>query len=384
MRSATKNPRQLRKDILNSVYHILGFHKLCSDFCQKRPEKDSSTDENIIDDDTFESTFDDIFEEQYKYWQIPSEAEMEESRRAISNSNSLIELKEMIADVQVILNRVADKSERLIGNFTTNLAESWMAIRSKFDGGKVINRCGRGSCNTRCYGGALRKNLGIAWSPLTFQTVTRTLAGVYFHQGARKQAQKRTASMKYKSKPDSKNIRRKRKLHSLKESCSKKAKFHYGSQLNDAPDVPADKLSGICQRFYEMRVHKNETEIADLQKNTVDQSASQLWKKERHIRLTSSNFGKVMKRRTSNVSDNIVKNMLYTQFRGNMFTIRGLEQEANTIIEYKNQKKDVSVEKVGLQICSSLPFLAASTDGLITDEDESGLLEIKNFLQTNK
>ena len=55
------------------------------------------------------------------------------------------DLKELIQDVQIILNRIADKSERLIGNFTTNLAESWMAIRSKFDGGKVINRCGRGS-----------------------------------------------------------------------------------------------------------------------------------------------------------------------------------------------------------------------------------------------
>ena len=27
------------------------------------------------------------------------------------------------------------------GNFTTNLAESWMHIRSKFDGGKQINQC---------------------------------------------------------------------------------------------------------------------------------------------------------------------------------------------------------------------------------------------------
>lgn len=46
----------------------------------------------------------------------------------------------MYYDIQVILSRLVAKAEQLIDNVTTNLAESWMHVRSKFDGGKVINR----------------------------------------------------------------------------------------------------------------------------------------------------------------------------------------------------------------------------------------------------
>ena len=45
------------------------------------------------------------------------------------------------------------------GNFTTNLAEGYMHIRSKFDGGKQINRSQSGSWEARCAGAALRVNV---------------------------------------------------------------------------------------------------------------------------------------------------------------------------------------------------------------------------------
>lgn len=124
---------------------------------------------------TVGESFDDIFDDQVHLWTIPTEKDLQKSRQAFQSSFQESELKELIADVQIILNRLADKIERLIGNFTTNLAESWMAIRANFDGGKVIDRYGRGSWATRCYGGALRKNLGVALSPLTFKNSTRSL-----------------------------------------------------------------------------------------------------------------------------------------------------------------------------------------------------------------
>ena len=43
-------------------------------------------------------------------------------------------------DVQVLVSRLVSKADRLIKNFTTNIAENWMQIRCKFDGGKCINR----------------------------------------------------------------------------------------------------------------------------------------------------------------------------------------------------------------------------------------------------
>ena len=259
------------------------------------------TEKEEDDDDELDGeSFDSIFESQSEYWKIPSEKELNSSRYAERSVCSMANLKELIKDVQVILNRVADKRERLIGNFTTKLAESWMAIRCEFDGGKVMNRCGKGSWNTRCYGGALRKNLGVAWSPLTFQTTTKTQAGVFFHQAAKRQtqllnvrlagehlfgellftwlslvvsmvmsfvlsffprgvldeilnliesvsedfptySQKLIASQKYKAKPENKRNLQTRKLENLKQSTSKKARYHYGSNLDDSPDVSAER-----------------------------------------------------------------------------------------------------------------------------------------------
>ena len=49
-----------------------------------------------------------------------------------------------------------------------------MHIRTKFDGGKVYNLCNRGSWHERCYGGALRMNLGPEWSCKVWEDSTGT------------------------------------------------------------------------------------------------------------------------------------------------------------------------------------------------------------------
>ena len=93
-----------------------------------------------------------------------------------------------------------------------------------------------------------------------------------------------------------------------------------------------------------------------MKKNSINQSQSELWKKERSIRLTSSNFGKVISRSNTNVSTALVNNMLYSKFSGNIHTIRGLAQEDNTIIEYKNVQGNVELQRTGLQISKEHPF----------------------------
>ena len=42
----------------------------------------------------------------------------------------------LMHDIQALLSRLISKANQLLGNYTTNLAECWMHIRSKFDGGK--------------------------------------------------------------------------------------------------------------------------------------------------------------------------------------------------------------------------------------------------------
>ena len=80
------------------------------------------------------------------------------------NSGKDIE-KFIIQDVSLLLSRIVEKADCLIGNETTNIAESWMHIRCKFDVGKMHNLCNRGSWHAWCYGRALRMNCGPNWWP---------------------------------------------------------------------------------------------------------------------------------------------------------------------------------------------------------------------------
>ena len=56
----------------------------------------------------------------------------------------------LLYDIKKLVSRVAAKAPQLIGNFTTNLAEGWMNVRCKFDGGKFVNRSQSGSWELRC------------------------------------------------------------------------------------------------------------------------------------------------------------------------------------------------------------------------------------------
>ena len=80
--------------------------------------------------------------------------------------------KKLMHDIQVILTRLVAKAPQLIGNFTTNLAESWMHVRTKFDGGKVINQSQSGSWEHRCMGAGLKHNLGLPWGPTMYTCLT--------------------------------------------------------------------------------------------------------------------------------------------------------------------------------------------------------------------
>ena len=123
------------------------------------------------------------------------------------------------------------------------------------------------------------ENLGVAWSQLTFQTTNKTQAGVFFHQAAKRQTQKLIASQKYMAKSESKRKLQKIKLENLKQSTSKKARYHYGSNLDDSPDVSAERLKELFNEFVDKNLKKSEKEVTEIEKQTVNQSDNELWKK---------------------------------------------------------------------------------------------------------
>ena len=84
------------------------------------------------------------------HWQEGATEAQQEAVRCISDATALGINTSMMIDIAVGLNRVAAKADRLLANTTSNLAESWMAKRTKFDGGKRVNRCQKQSWHTRC------------------------------------------------------------------------------------------------------------------------------------------------------------------------------------------------------------------------------------------
>ena len=93
----------------------------------------------------------------------------------------------MMIDIQTQLSRLVGQ---LIGNFTTNLAECWMHMRTKFDGGKVINRSQSGSFEHRCMGAGLRMNLGPNLGPTTWESPTGSQPSQVFSQAAEANSKK--------------------------------------------------------------------------------------------------------------------------------------------------------------------------------------------------
>ncbi|XP_066255672.1 uncharacterized protein [Euwallacea similis] len=107
---------------------------------------------------------------------------------------------------------------------------------------------------------------------------------------------------------------------------------------------------------------------------TKSQKDCELWLAERKKRLTASNFGKVCKLLNSTDRTNVAKNILYSTFKGNIYTKYGQEHEQTAIMQFE-QVTGKKVQKCGLVVHKAHSFLAASPDGVI--EEEKALVEIK-------
>ena len=119
-----------------------------------------------------------------------------------------------------------------------------------------------------------------------------------------------------------------------------------------------------------------------------DETALIKWKTERRIRITSSNVGKIAKRRKSTPVGNLVRQLLYTTIRGNASTAWCLSQEEASSHQYlkwlrEDQGSSTATVTIncGLVISTSYPWLAATPDGWVEDPKATptrGIVEFKN------
>ena len=108
----------------------------------------------------------------------------------------------MMHDIQTALSRLVSKASQLIENVTTNVAESWMHIRSKYDGGKVVNRSQSGSREHRCMGTGLQQNMVKEWGPELWRQMTNSSPNKVFSDTARHSAKEVESDRKRKAKEE--------------------------------------------------------------------------------------------------------------------------------------------------------------------------------------
>lgn len=113
----------------------------------------------------------------------------------------------------------------------------------------------------------------------------------------------------------------------------------------------------------------------EIEKETRDQAGSSRWQKERSCRITASNFGKIMNRK-SQITQKFLKSMFQKQTFFSKATTYGTVNEKAAKIMYARRTNN-HVHDIGLIVNQHLPFLGATPDGKVCDTGESGILEIK-------
>lgn len=154
-------------------------------------------------------------------------------------------------------------------------------------------------------------------------------------------------------------------LQQLYEPANVLGSSHDHDYLIDTPEenfLAANNISSISAEA-----------IADTQKVTTGQSKNKSWAKERVKRIHSSNFGRICKL-TERTDKKKYAKSLTTGKRLNTAPIKhGHKYEPVAIKRYEAEKK-LSVDKCGIFVSKSHPYLASTPDGIVGDDK---VLEVK-------
>lgn len=117
----------------------------------------------------------------------------------------------------------------------------------------------------------------------------------------------------------------------------------------------------------------SKTNREEIFRNTLGQSINPLWQKARMNRITASNFGAVCKMRQNTSTHNLVKNMLKGANIRSKALQYGTLKENEAKQAFKNAT-NFAVRESGFFVDIEYPFIAASPDGLVS---ENAILGIK-------
>ncbi|XP_056645709.1 uncharacterized protein LOC130450968 [Diorhabda sublineata] len=268
----------------------------------------------------------------------------------------------LFQDILYIAERVTRNAESLILNMDNNAAECYNSVVAKFVGGKRINYTARRSYATRCEAAAISYNVPAGEFPrYIHKKVTHASPGKYTKKIIARRAQN-IAWKKSRRTLFSGIIKQKRKAIT-------EADENYGLPSSDMHEEEYE--SRVKEFLNNLHLSKEKCEI--LQNNTIGQADCLLWKEERSKRLTASVFGQICKQRANTHCAALVKTILYNPFHGNIATNWGKEHEKIAIRLYE-EIHNVAVAECSLYFDAKKPYLAATPDGLIGDND---IIEVK-------
>lgn len=311
------NSTELREHLLNVVPHVYGNHTNCSqEYCLKAAE----------------------------------------SKLESSYANATVEQRSRIMS---IISHLASKSDSLLENSTSNLAEQYMHQIAKFAGAKAIFYGQRNAYNIRCYGAGLMYNQGAEWLTSSWRRLMQRTPNKHL----KRIVHRKVAASK-------KQIKR-RKLTFVKEDATPLNNESYGPNCQQ-PDLPDEEISRLIKLQVEV-LDVSPEEQMQICKSTIAQADSDQWHSERRFRLTASRFGEICKRRAR--FGVLVKQYLYGS------------PVHNAAVQYGKLNEDVAlkaytaltgrkVENCGLFVCvgKGKGFLAASPDGIVGHDR---LVEVK-------
>lgn len=125
-----------------------------------------------------------------------------------------------------------------------------------------------------------------------------------------------------------------------------------------------------CKTFFDSFVKTSKRGADELNLKTLTQSASEIWKCARRVRITASTAKKVPKRAQTS-AEKFLKAHIYPTFKGNANTEHGHTYEKVAFEELKDLGFDILPS--GIKVCDENAWLCASPDGV----DDTNVFEVK-------
>lgn len=313
------NSDVLRRDLINGPLHVFGEHKNCRNtFCNRK-------------DDT--------------------------------NKVPIMSLTSVWSAVMKALDPLISKADKLIGNHTTNQAERYMSLVSKFSGGKRTDVGKSGRYKRCCLAAGLSHIKGPAWhlSP------AKRMFGHSPGNVPKKVlcARKKTVEQTRK-RPAARHLSFGRAVKRKRVDAGPDQ--DYGPEAT-RPDISHKELETKKKDIMVKLEYEVSTKelCEELERKTVGQHCNNDWKTARMNRLTASSFAKICKMKETTSCHSTVVSIINPKDLNTEAIKYGRVNEAKAIDIFQ-EKFNERVMPCGLFVRPEYPFLGASPDGLVGDD----------------